>query len=158
MEKQAKNHSNVGPNHDAGTSAWHYRDKITGYNTSVSQVFCNYYPTGMDAQNQMPEADLAKCEELWNKALEVASKDSELHQYRTGRTHLCWRYVKSNMRVYEFADPNTYLDMNTQLHTDIFTTYGMQFYSLTRRNVPGTAYLSHVPDFWYNEKDRGTSY
>lgn len=158
MEKQARNHGNVGPNHEAGTSAWYYRDKITGYNTSVSQVFCNYYPTGMDAQNQMPAEDLAKCEELWNKALAAAAGDTERHRYNTNRTHLCWRYVKSNMRVYEFSDPSTYLDKNTELYNDIFSKYGMEFYSLTRRNKPPTTYLNHVPDFWYSENDRGTSY
>ena len=158
MEKQARNHGNVGPNHAAGTSAWYYRDKITGYNTSVSQVFCNYYPTGMDAQNQMPAEDLAKCEELWNKALAAAAGDTERHRYNTNRTHLCWRYVKSNMRVYEFSDPSTYLNKNTELYNDIFSKYGMEFYSLTRRNKPPTTYLNHVPDFWYSENDRGTSY
>ena len=62
------------------------------------------------------------------------------------------------MRVYEFSDPSTYLDKNTELYNDIFSKYGMEFYSLTRRNKPPTTYLNHVPDFWYSENDRGTSY
>ena len=56
------------------------------------------------------------------------------------------------MKVFEFGDPNTYVAMNQQLHTDLYTTYGMRFYALTHRSKPGTAYLSNTPDRWLKEK------
>lgn len=158
MEKQAKNHSNVGPNHEAGTNAYYFRNKVMTYNASASQMFANYYPKEMDAQNQMPQSELAKCESLWNQALEACAGDTGIHQYRTRRTHLCWRYVKSNMKVYEFSTPSTYKKKNTELYNDIFTTYGNEFYSLIYRDKPPTEYLGHVPDAWCSSEDRGASY
>ena len=153
METQAKNHSNVGPNHAPGTSAFYYRDKVATYDAPASRLFANYYPSGMDAQNQMPEEALARCEGLWNKALKVAETDTAAHKMHTGRTHLCWRYVKSNMKVYEFADPDTYLAMNQALYDDLFGTYGNKIYSLIYRKKPAQANLGHVPDFWMSSKD-----
>ena len=56
------------------------------------------------------------------------------------------------MKVYEFSDPDTYLERNTELYTDLYTTYGLPFYSLIQRKKPGKAYLSHTPDRWINTK------
>ena len=56
------------------------------------------------------------------------------------------------MKVYEFEDPDTYVAMNEQLHTDLYTTYGMTFYALNSRKKPGKAYLYHTPDRWTSSK------
>ena len=149
MQKQAKRHQ-PGPNADP--YGLYYRDICTTYNAPTSQVFGNMYPTKMDAHNEMDPDDLAKCEALWNRALEEAESDTAEHKYRTGRTHLGWRWTKSCMKVYEFADPATYKSMNEQLHTDLYRTYGMTIYALTYRKTPGKAYLSNTPDRWLNEK------
>ncbi len=149
MEKQAKNHA-PGPN--AKPNGYYHRDKCTTYSSATSQVFANVYPAKMDAHNEMPQEDLERCEALWNKALEVAAGDTAENQRRTGRTHLCWRWTKSCMKVYEFEDPDTYVAMNEQLHTDLYTTYGMTFYALNSRKKPGKAYLYHTPDRWTSSK------
>ncbi|MCR5274659.1 MAG: DUF4838 domain-containing protein, partial [Clostridiales bacterium] len=148
METQAKRHS-PGPN--ATPNGNYHRDKCTAYNSATSQVFANVYPAKMDAHNEMPQEDLERCEELWNQALAAAADDTAENLRRTGRTHLCWRWTKSCMKVYEFEDPSTYLAMNQQLYTDLYTTYGMSFYALTYRDKPGTAYLWHTPDRWTSE-------
>ncbi len=149
MEAQAKRHE-AGPNCYA--SKYYWRGHCMTYDSYTSAVFANVYPTKMDAHNEMPQEDLQMCEALWNKALEVAAGDTERHKYTVNRTHLCWRWTKSCMKVYEFSDPDTYLERNTELYTDLYTTYGLPFYSLIQRKKPGKAYLSHTPDRWINTK------
>ena len=153
MEDQAKNHGNVGPNHDPETNNWYWRGYCMTYNVSVAQMFANYYPEDMDAQNQMDPADFERCEALWDQALAAASEDTARHQFVTGRTHLCWRIVKSTMHVDEFADPSTYRQRNQELFDDIFGTYKTKFYSLIIRGKPGVPYLDHCPDRWCNTED-----
>lgn len=121
------------------------------YDCTVKQVFANAYPAGMDAHNRMPDDQIALCEFYWNKALEAAAKDTAEHQYRTGRTHVCWRYVKSALKVYEFADTSTYRAKNKELFDDIFDTYKNEFFfiGIGGRKKAGAPYLDHTPDYWY---------
>lgn len=145
METQARNH-NPGPNCQYNANYW--RGYYMGYLTYTTQVFANDYPAGMDAHNEMPLADLQRCEELWNLALQAAANDTARHQYTTGRTELCWRFVKSCMKVYEFADPSTYRQKNQELFNDIFDTYGTRIYSLLKRGKPGVPNLDKTADRW----------
>ena len=154
MEKQAKNHA---AGSDADPYPYYYRGYCMTYDCTTSQVFANLYPNNMHANNKMPEDQIELCEAYWNKALEVAANDTQRHLFVTGRTHLCWRWAKSCMGVLEFNDPATYIDMNLQLHTDVFKTYKTQFYSLIIRSVPGTFYIENTPDRWCNTKPWGSN-
>ncbi len=148
METQAKNHA-AGPN--CTYNAWYHRGHCMTYDCTVKQVFANAYPADMDAHNRMPDDQIALCEYYWNKALEAAANDTAEHQYKTGRTHVCWRYVKSALKVYEFSDTSTYRAKNKELFDDIFDTYKNEFFfiGIGGRKKAGAPYLDHTPDYWY---------
>ena len=148
METQAKNHaagSNCTPN------AWYHRGHCMTYDSTMLQVFANDYPAAMDAHNRMPDDQIALCEYYWNMALEAAANDTAEHQFRTGRTHVCWRLVKSTLKVYEFADSSTYRAKNKELFDDIFDTYKNDFFfiGIGGRKKAASPYLDKTPDNWY---------
>ena len=153
METQAKVH-NVGPNCEY--NAWYHRDHCMTYDCTAKQVFANAYPASMDPHNRMPDDQIALCESYWNQALAAATNDTAEHQFRTGRTHICWRYVKSALKVYEFSNAGTYTAKNRELFNDIFDTYGNDFLfiGIGGRTKSDSPYLNHTPDYWYFDEER----
>ena len=147
LEEQAKNHY-AGPN--CVGRAYDYRDQCYMYKSYPSTVFANNYRSGMDAHNTMPMDQVLRVEELWNLALQAADNDTETHRYRTYRTNVSWRVVKSTMKVLEFADSSTYAQKNQELYNDIFDTYGTYCLSLYTRKDRSkyTPNLSAIPERW----------
>ncbi len=152
METQAKRHSG-----DDTYYTWYYRDRVMTYNCTCNQVFNNAYPAEKLTHNRMPDDEIAACEALWNLALAAADNDTPTHRFHTYRTHVCWRWIKSTLKVYEFKDPSTYAQKNKELFDDIFDTYGSTILSIDElgrdSEKPDSPYLNHIPDYWlYSEE------
>lgn len=68
----------------------------------------------------MTNEDIARCDELWEKAKEAAKTDEELSQLL--RSELCWRYWKCANKKGEFSRlqfPYVYMNAAEKLHGDL---------------------------------------
>ena len=163
MIKQGKRHS-IGPN--CKYPDFYFRDKVTDYATKPMQLFANDYGKSylvingveqavsatqyMDAHNRMTDADIARCEELYNLAMNAVANDTSRHQYVTERTLLSWRVAKSCLKVYEFSNSATYVAKNRELYNDMVNRFGTETFSLIFRGLPGSsdAVMSKNPGEW----------
>ncbi len=151
MTKQAKNHL-CGSN---CPDPYHWRLFCLRYDTKPREIFCNEYldydgtnyTSAMDAHNRMPDADINKCEQIYNEAIKAVANDSKRHKYTTARTLVSWKIVKSTLKVKEFANSSTYATRNGELYDELVDTYNTKIFSLifrtrTRNN------LSKNPGEW----------
>ncbi len=148
MVTQAKNHQ-CGEHYKA--NPYYFRDKIMDYATRPMMLFANDYGTSyiwyngreqlvdatefMDAHNRLPDSSIARCNKLYDLAMAAVANDPE-HLYKTERTLLSWRIVKSCLRVNEFADSSKYIAENRKLYEDIVQKFGTGTFSLIYRGIP----------------------
>ena len=101
----------------------------------------------MDAHNRMPDADINRCEELYDAAMAAVKTDSERHQFTTGRTFVSWKIVKSTLQVLEFKDQSTYAKKNGELYDELVNTYHTGVFSLIYRTITRNKLTSN-PGEW----------
>ena len=150
LTKQAQNHQ-VGPN--CIHNGYYYRDKVYMYDSSLEFTYCNDYGSDtrdMDAHNRMPDTEIAKCEELYNRAMAAVAGESERHKFTTERTFVSWRIIKSALRVYEFKSDSTLIATNKALYNDLKNKYGCAVFSLFLRKIvsPTDSYMKQNPGHW----------
>lgn len=144
---------------------YYFRDKMMSYDAKPTLLFCNQYGTSeiwyngktqivdatefMDAHNRMTDSDIARCEELSKLAMNAVANDAE-HLYRTERTFLSWRLVKSCLKVYEFKNASTYVSENRKLYNDLVQKFKLGTFSLIFREIPEAtdAIMAKNPGEW----------
>ena len=163
MVDQGKRHD-CGPNRKA--IPYYFRDKVMTYDADPMRTFANEYGTSyiwvdgaerevsaneyMDAHNRMPDADIARCNQLYKLAMSAVSSDTDRHKYTTERTLLSWRLVKSCLKEDEFAAPAKYISENRKLYSDLVNKFGTTSFSLIYRGLPGDSdtIMARNPGQW----------
>ncbi len=104
---------------DGGVYIREFIDIITAHAVTETEHLSIYQPSDKTLYG-MTKDDIAKCDELWEKAKNAAKTDAELSQIL--RSELSWRYWKCANKKGEFSRlqfPYVYMNAAEKLHDDL---------------------------------------